>query len=198
MADGAAVALLAAGMARRFGGGKLDQDLGGKPVGCWSAHAAQAAGFARYLVITPPAPPSFVDRLTGWERIINDDHATGMASSIRAAATAAQGHSRLVIMLADMPLIDVDHIRRITRSNRVAFTLYPDGRRGVPAGFPPDAVTALASLPDACSPAKLDWSNVCAAFEPLSANSLVDVDSKADLAAARCMTGTLNWRTSAE
>ena len=191
MADsGTAIALLAAGMGRRFGGGKLDQDLGGKPLGCWAADAAHAAGFARQIIITAPTPPSFVGQLAGWDRIVNPEFETGMASSIRAASIAAARHSRLVIMLADMPLIEVDHLYRLAQSNGVAFTLYPDRQKGVPAGFPEGTFGVLASMPDGLSPAKLNWAYDVDAIEPRSAVSLFDIDTKADLAAARSMIGT--------
>lgn len=196
MADGGtAIALLAAGMSRRFGGGKLDQDLGGKPLGCWSADVAQAAGFARRIIITAPTPPSFVGQLVGWDRIVNREFETGMASSIRAASIAAAGHGRLVIMLADMPLIEGDHLYRLAQSDRVAFTLYPDGKKGVPAGFPEDAFGVLASMPDGLSPAKLNWACDVDVIGPRSAASVFDIDTKGDLAAARSMIGTKGQNT---
>lgn len=183
------VALLAAGMGRRFGGGKLDQDLGGKPVGCWAASAAQAADFSRRIIITPPAPPAFVSRLVGWERVINPGFESGMASSIRAAAIAAQGHKRLIIVLADMPFVEADHLDRLASGDKVAFTLYPSRRKGVPAGFPAEVFSALMYLPDDHSPAGLDWKTAVDAFEPRSVTSLMDIDTEDDLAVARSAIG---------
>ena len=41
MSGGLAVAILAAGSARRFGGGKLDADCAGQPLGAWVLAAAR-------------------------------------------------------------------------------------------------------------------------------------------------------------
>lgn len=184
---GTTIALLAAGRAHRFGGGKLDEDLGGKPVGLWAAETAEAAGFARRVVISPPTPPSFVARLKDWKLVINADAATGMASSIRMAARAAAGSERLVIVLADMPFIEAAHLLRLARGTGVAFTLFEDGGRGAPAAFPAQVYPGLASLADGQSPAVLDWSARVELVEARSNNSLVDIDTASDLAVARDM-----------
>jgi molybdenum cofactor cytidylyltransferase len=180
-----AVAMLAAGIGSRFGGGKLDADLGGKPVGRWAADAADTVGFAKRIIVTPQTPPSFFGELEGWERIINANPDRGMAGSIRAAAIAAAGHKRLVIILADMPLIEADHLNRLADSNRVAFTLYADGSKGVPAAFPAATFGSLAGLPDNHSPAALDWDTGVDGLEPRSANALRDIDTAADIAFIR-------------
>jgi molybdenum cofactor cytidylyltransferase len=180
-----AVVMLAAGVGSRFGGGKLDADLGGKPLGHWAAETAEAVGFAKRIIVTPPTPPSFCSQLVGWERVINTNINSGMASSIRAAVLCAAGYSRMVIMLADMPLIEVDHLIRLADGDRVAFTLYADSSNGVPAAFPAEVYGVLASLSDGLSPATLKWDIGIDAIEPKSSNSLMDVDTVADLALAR-------------
>lgn len=185
-----AIAMLAAGSSSRFGGGKLDADLGGKPVGCWAAEVAEAVDFANRIIVTPPTPPSFFSQLVGWERVINCNPERGMTGSIRAAAIAAAGHNRLVIILADMPLIEADHLNRLSDGNRVAFTLYADSSKGVPAAFPAEVFGALAGMSDGHSPAALKWDIGVDALEPRSANSLMDVDTAADLAFVRSIVCT--------
>jgi molybdenum cofactor cytidylyltransferase len=180
-----AIAMLAAGTSSRFGGGKLDADLGGKAVGCWAAEAAAAVEFAKRIIVTPPTPPSFFDQLVGWEKVINPDPDRGMTGSIRAAVIAAAGHKRLVIILADMPLIEADHLKRLSDGNRVAFTRYADSRKGVPAAFPAEVFGVLAGMPDDRSPAALKWEIGVDMIEPRSGNSLMDVDTAADLAFIR-------------
>lgn len=181
MADDTVVALLAAGSARRFGGDKLDSDLAGKPVGMWAAEAAEIAGFACRLIITPPLAPRFVAGLKGWERVINPDPERGMASSIRTAAKAAAGSRRLVIMLADMPFVETEHLERIARETLIAFTQYPDGRRGVPAAFPADVQPAILALADGQRLARIDWGLPVVAIEPPSQRTLLDIDTQAKL-----------------
>ena len=188
MGDGGpTIALLAAGRAHRFGGGKLDEDLGGKPVGLWAAETAEAAGFARRVVITPPTPPSFIARLKDWQLVINADATSGMASSIRMAARAAAGSERLVIVLADMPFIEAPHLTRLAQGRGVAFTLYEGGSRGAPAAFPAQVYPGLASLADGQSPAALDWSAMVELVEPRFRDSLMDIDTTSDLALASDM-----------
>ena len=181
------IAMLAAGTGSRFGGAKLDAELGGKPVGLWAAQVAEAVAGARRMIVTAPTVPSFVDHLAGWDRVINPDYHRGMAASIRAAAIAAAGYKRLIIILADMPLIGVDHLRRLAEGDRVAFTLYPDGRHGVPAGFPAEEFGVLADMSDDTSPAALPWARGVDRFELPSATALMDVDTPTDLAAVRTM-----------
>lgn len=191
MADrSTAIAMLAAGSGSRFGGGKLDADLGGKAVGCWAAEAAQAADFAKYFIVTPPTPPAFADQLVGWERVINPDPERGISGSIGTAAKAAAGHRRLVIILADMPLVEVDHLKRLSDGNRIMFTLQTDRRKGVPAAFPAEIFGVLAAMPEGSSPAALDWNIAVDTLEPLSGRSLIDVDTAADLALLRQMVST--------
>ena len=182
---GTAIALFAAGMGRRFGGGKLDEDLDGKPVGRWAAEAAEAAGLARRIVISPPTPPSFLAQMDKWEVIINADAGTGMASSIRTAAAAAAGSERLIIVLADMPFIEANHLARLAQGTAVSFTLYGDSHNGVPAAFPAQVYPVLATLADGQSPAELEWSAGVQLVQPRSRATLMDIDTTRDLSLAR-------------
>lgn len=185
-----AIAMLAAGHARRFGGAKLDADLGGKPLGLWAAAAAESIDFATRIIVTPPTPPAFASQLVGWQRVINTNIDSGMTSSIRAAVIAAAAHKRLVIVLADMPLVEADHLNRLAAGNRVAFTLYANSSKGVPAAFPAEVFGSLAGLLDGQSPAALKWEIGVDALEPRSANSLMDVDTAADLSFVRSVVRT--------
>lgn len=188
MADGSVtVALLAAGSGHRFGGGKLDCDLGGKPVGCWAARTAEAVGFSRQLIVTPPTAPLFVDQLDGWERVINPDPGRSMASSIRAAASAALGSRRLVIMLADMPFIMAEHLRRLSQGTAISFTHYGDGRRGVPAAFPEQFMPVIRNLPDGQRLASIVWEAPVILVRPRYPDTLFDIDSRADLDEAHAL-----------
>ncbi len=182
-----AIVMLAAGTGRRFGGGKLDADLGGKPLGRWAAETAEAAGFATRIIVTPPTPPAFCGLLVGWERVVNASIDSGMAGSIRAAALSAVGHERLVIILADMPLIEADHLNRLADGEGVSFTLYADGSKGVPAAFPATAFGSLAGLADGRNPATLRWDIDVDAVAPQSSTSLLDIDTPTDLASVRSL-----------
>lgn len=185
---GVAVALLAAGRAERFGGGKLDAICAGKPLGSWAAKAIEDAKFAFRIIVVPEVRPTFAKNLRGWRLVTNYAVEDGLAGSVRLAAGAAQGFSRLIIALADMPLVDVAHLRALAAMDDIAFSAYPDGSRGVPAGFPACRFEALARLTH--SPAKIDWGEEIAMVRPPALHSLIDVDTPSDLARAQALLGT--------
>ncbi len=178
--DGAAIALLAAGQGRRFGGAKLDAECAGRPLGSWAARCAEAAGFARRIVVVGDPPPAFVGDLDGWTVVANPDAASGLSSSVRRAAGSAGASTRLVIALADMPLLRPAHLARLRACAGIAFTAYPDGGRGVPAGFPRRCFDRLAQLRTGA--AEAEWGEDAALVAPEHAGDLGDVDRPEDLA----------------
>lgn len=182
---GVAIALLAAGRAERFGGGKLDAPCAGKPLGAWAAQAVEATHGSLRLVVVPEVCPAFAEQLDGWRRVVNHEPQEGLAASIRMAATAAQGCSRLVIVLADMPLVEASHLQALTVADGIAFTAYPDGGRGVPAAFPARCFTTLGRLTG--SAARFDWDEEVKVMSPTRPESLMDVDRAEDLAAVQAL-----------
>jgi CTP:molybdopterin cytidylyltransferase MocA len=183
--SGTAFALLAAGSARRSGGAKLAVDLGSKPLLRWAAEAAVKAGFQTRLLIVPSPPaPDFGLGREGWTILVNPEAETGMASSIRAAALAADSHDRLVLGLADMPFVTAGHYRTLAKGKGVLFTRYPSGRVGVPAAFDRQGMARLQSLSGDRGATSLAWP-AAAAIVPSSFDELFDVDTAEDLARAR-------------
>jgi len=179
-----AFALLAAGKGERFGGGKLTVDLGGKPLWRWAADSAVLAGMSELLVVTNDAQIAREATAAGWIVHPNQAADEGVASSIRIAACAAASSRRLVIALADMPFVEVEHLRRLASGKDVAFTSQLDGRVGVPAAFPSEAYPQLIELAGNRGAASVPWPNrIC--LDPASPDSLLDVDTEADLERAR-------------
>lgn len=176
------VALLAAGQAKRFGGGKLDAPCAGRPLGAWAARAVEDAKFTSRILIVPEKCPDFAQDLAGWHIITNPTADNDLTASVRLAARAATGHARLVILLADMPLVEASHLRALAASDTIAFTAYPDGKRGVPAGFPARHFATLATL--SLSAARFDWDGEVSLLHPRRSDSLIDVDTQDDLAQA--------------
>lgn len=176
-----AIALLAAGRASRFGGGKLDAPCAGKPLGLWAVEAAERAGFERRLIVVPEPAPRFAQTLEGWTAIPNRDAAEGIAASIRHAVAAAGGARRLVIALADMPLVAPDHLHALATGNGSLFTTYPTGRAGVPAAFDASAWPALSAVTGDRGAASAFPGAPAITVDPAT---LIDVDSAADLAEA--------------
>lgn len=177
-----AIAVLAAGRARRFGAPKLDAPCAGKALGDWVLDAAEQAGFAQRLIIVPPEQPCFLTSRRGWRTIENRQPDEGLASSIRHAVEAATDANRLVIVLADMPLVDAAHLRALATARGVVFTAYPEGGSGVPAAFPSTAFAALARLSGQEGAATAFAKTVTSQHISIGATMLTDVDTPEDLA----------------
>ena|SRR3990167_4557243 len=112
-----AIALLAAGEARRFGGGKLDADLRGKRLGRHSLDAALALDQGPVLVVIGDPAPAFAREAGDVELLVNRNAAEGLGTSVALA-------------WAPCP----------------AATRQADGHPGIPACFPRDWFEALARL----------------------------------------------------
>lgn len=132
MADLPSVAVLAAGRGRRFGGGKLEIDCAGRPLGRWALDAVELAGLGQGTVLTGPDGVSFAQ---GWTVLVNPAPEAGLGSSLALAARAAldRGDEALLVLLADMPLVTPGHLRRLATMSAPAATRHPDGHPGVPA-----------------------------------------------------------------
>lgn len=176
-----AIAVLAAGSGARFGGGKLDADLSGKPVGKWVTDTVARTGFARRLIVSAADRPEFAYELQGWEHVINYTATGGLSTSIRAAAQAAGSCERLVLVLGDMPFIEGQHLRSLALVPGIAFTRYPDGSHGVPAGFPARCLARLKELPGNTGASAIDWHEEIKYLSPGSDLSLRDIDTQSDI-----------------
>lgn len=132
MAEAPLVAVLAAGRATRFGGGKLEAICAGKPLGRWAIEAVEAAGLGPGVIVTAPEGASFAD---GWTRLENRQPENGLGSSLAIAAQHAlnEGASALLVLLADMPLLTPEFLHVLADAPAPAATRQPDGHAGVPA-----------------------------------------------------------------
>lgn len=130
--DKRAVAVLAAGLGKRFGGDKLEATCAGKPLGRWAIEAVEAAELGPGTIITGPEWVTFAE---GWTRAINPEPEAGLGSSLALAARLAlgRGTESLLILLADMPLVTPVHLRDLAARAAPAATRYPEGHAGVPA-----------------------------------------------------------------
>jgi CTP:molybdopterin cytidylyltransferase MocA len=174
-----AIALLAAGGARRFGGGKLDAECAGKPLGQWALEAALTIPHERLAVVVGEPAPRFAQ---GHEVLINRHANEGLGTSAALAAKWAESSDALLIMLADMPLVSANTLRKLVRSGGPAAVAYPGDRPGAPALFPAVLFPALAALSGESGAAQLlrgmpDLKLIEAAVEELR-----DVDRPEDLA----------------
>jgi molybdenum cofactor cytidylyltransferase len=105
---GSAGIVLAAGSSRRMGRPKQLLDVGGKPLLELIVNQANASGLDEVLVVLGAEADQIRKRVDFGRAfvIINRDHATGMASSLR-AGIAALDHEidRAVVILGDQPAV---------------------------------------------------------------------------------------------
>jgi molybdenum cofactor cytidylyltransferase len=180
-----ALILLAAGRGTRFGGGKLAAPLLGKPLARHAADMLGTIGFGAHIAIVGPhAPP-----LPGYATVLLDPPGAPQSRSLALGIAAARerGAGAVMIALADMPCVPIDHVRAMIAQfdgDRLA-------SRGPATVLPPvlfgarhyDALAALQG--DRGAGALLHD----APWLPLSAEGALDVDQAADLAhAARLLT----------
>lgn len=108
--EGFAAVILAAGRSSRMGEGinKLLAEVGGRPVIRRVAEAALASRARPVIVVTGHERPRVEAALAGLDVIFvhNPDHATGMASSLRAGIAAVpETVAGALVVLGDMPLL---------------------------------------------------------------------------------------------
>ena len=111
--------LLASGFGRRYGGNKLEEDFGGKPLYRRTLdHVAQALGRDRTIVVTQYQ--SILDEMEreGISAVRNDFAADGISASIRIGTQEAlkrEDTEAVIFFAADMPYLPADEIRRYAR-----------------------------------------------------------------------------------
>jgi molybdenum cofactor cytidylyltransferase len=132
--------LLAAGAARRFGGGKLLHPLqDGVPVGISALRRLQAAVDALVVVVRPEDQTLAARfRSEGAPVVFCADADLGMAHSLAAGVAATRGAGGWIIALADMPNVRSATIRavadQLSRGARIVLPVFR-GQRGHPVGF---------------------------------------------------------------
>jgi len=112
---GVAAIVLAAGKASRMGANKLLAELDGEPLVRHAVRAALGSPAHRVVVVTGNDAERVGAALAGLdvELVHNPDHATGMASSLRAGIAAVPDAAGALICLGDMPRVTVDHLAAV-------------------------------------------------------------------------------------
>ena len=172
------VVLLAAGQGKRFGGGKLVADFRGRPLWTWAADTVDGFEFSERLLVIGPDNP--IGSRPGWTLVENRIAEQGMGTSIAAGVRALTDCDRVIIMLADMPLVSRTHLDRMLAVQRAAFTRYHDGKAGCPAIFPRSIFPLLKSLTGDRGARSLDL-NEAEVIPPPDERELADVDEVCDL-----------------
>ena len=188
MSGGLVVAILAAGSARRFGGGKLDAECAGQPLGAWALEAARRLDPAALGVVVSDEAPTFAQ---GAEIVRNPYAAHGLGTSASAAARWAidREADALLLMLADMPLVSPATLRSLVEGNLPSAAAYPGGKPGVPACFPAAMLPKLAGLGGEEGAAALLRGRSGVRLVEVSPEELRDVDRPEDLADVAAILG---------
>lgn len=174
-----AVALLAAGGATRFGGGKLDAPCAGKPLGRWALEAALSVPHDRLAVVVGDPAPEFA---RGCELLVNPRADEGLGTSAALAARWATGSDALLILLADMPLVTRGTLLKLASANGPAAVTYPGHRPGAPACFPAALFPALEELTGDSGAAQILRGLANVTLIDASGEERRDVDRPEDLA----------------
>ncbi len=144
--------ILAAGQSSRFGGIKALADFQGQTL---IEHAISAArqSDCNDIHLVLGAHKNEIETsidLRDCNIIFNEDHASGMASSIKFAVNSLIHNQALLFMALDQPLIQAEHLNSLISihekfTNRMVASKY--GRSvGIPAIFPRNYYNALLKL----------------------------------------------------
>lgn len=188
-----AVALLAAGHSRRFGGDKLVAPLWGKMVGLHASDTlAQIPFDCRWVVVADLAHPCVAGwRAAGFEPVVNTCAVEGMGSSVALAGSlaATAGVERLIIALADMPLVPASHFAALLRHGQgpEALVASSDGQAPMPPAL--FGRRHFARLTQALGDSGARAMIADAQLVAVSADWLVDIDDPTTLAAVQARLG---------
>ncbi|MFP3853842.1 MAG: selenium cofactor biosynthesis protein YqeC [Anaerolineales bacterium] len=178
--------VLAAGGASRMGDLKQVREWRGVPMVRRAVEVAQQAGLAPLVVIVGQGGDQVRAALTstGVEVVENPDWESGQSSSMKIGlARAAAASEGVVFLLADMPLVEAEDIKRLVREHRrsLADIVAPraEGRYGNPVLFDRRAYPALMAVEgDQGGKAVFDQFEISAV--PADRSALVDVDTEED------------------
>jgi len=145
--------VLAAGKSSRFGSTKLVQPYKGRPLVQTALMAAQDACEGHVFLVVGHDQDSVVEASAGLfdKRVVNNDFASGIGSSISACLKACRDDADAVLVtLADQPLVTGAHIRNLIATwsgadNEIVTTSF-NGISCPPILFPRNAFSALSQL----------------------------------------------------
>jgi CTP:molybdopterin cytidylyltransferase MocA len=193
MSRSVTIAILAAGKGTRFGSGKLDAAIAGKPLGQYVLDAALDLDMGRPEIVVSKNVPSFAREAGRRGRAILVENAQaeeGLASSVAMAARSAQdrGSDLLLLVLADMPQVHASLLADLVEAagpSRPSAVRHEDGRPGVPACFPAEFFKQLQQLEGDHGAAAILAGAADVALVDAPKDELFDVDTEQDLEALK-------------
>jgi molybdenum cofactor cytidylyltransferase len=181
-----AIVLLAAGNARRFGADKLMADLDGMPLGVRAAAQMGQLGAAAHIAVCQPDAAITPHYLKLGYTIAENRHAeSGLSGSLHLAVeAAAQTEAQaLLILLADMPFVELAHVVALIASSDGEIIASSDGTQSMPPAIFPRA--AWSRLLEAEGDAGARHILLNASTRTAPEGSLRDIDTPDDLAASK-------------
>jgi molybdenum cofactor cytidylyltransferase len=178
-----AAVLLAAGRGSRFGAPKLATELGDKPLALHVATTLAKLPLALRIAVVGPDTPNLTTE--GFDCLWLDPPGAPLSRSLRLGlnGAAAMGASQVLIALADMPFVPLDHFQALlTTFDGKGVATRSNGYAMPPAIFGADLLDALGSLEgDHGGRALLNGLRTI----DLPAELALDVDTPADLERAK-------------
>lgn len=187
------IVVVAAGRGSRFVGSehKLAQPLGGTSVlGCTVRNAVQTQ--LPVLVVTSEAiAPLVVAQLARRDILVLDEAeaALGMGHSIAAGVTERSGAPGWLILPGDMPLVQNSSLLAVAAAleHHAVVVAQHKGRNGHPVGFSAELYSELIALKGDEGARRIVARYPAFGVELPDPGVLVDIDTQADLAAARAV-----------
>lgn len=181
-----AIAILAAGNARRFGSDKLMADLDGAPLGVRAAQQlARVDAAAHFAVCQPKAAiaPHYAD--LGFQIIDNPRAELGLSGSLHLAVAAAAktDAQALLIALADMPFVQASHVDALIAACDGDIIQSCDGNQSMPPAIFPRSMWPLLLETKGDAGARQILMHARSLTAPVG--TLRDIDTPDDLAASK-------------
>ena len=135
-----AIAVLAAGRASRFGSDKLMAQLDEVALGILAAQRlAMLPGGGHIAVCQPGAAIADQYASLGYAIVENPCADEGLSGSLHLAVKAASGTQAkaLLVLLADMPFVDADHVQRLIAACDGDMMASSDGKHNMPPAIFP-------------------------------------------------------------
>ncbi|MFN3619650.1 nucleotidyltransferase family protein [Sphingorhabdus sp.] len=183
-----AIAVLAAGNARRFGSDKLMADLDGAPLGLPVAQQlAQVDAAAHFAVCQPQATIASHYADLGYDIIDNPQADLGLSVSLHLAVEAAAKTEAqaLLVALADMPFVPASHVEALIAACEGETIQSSDANQPMPPAIFPRAMWALLLETKGDAGARQILLNAMTLAAPTG--SLRDIDTPDDLAASKAL-----------
>jgi len=194
VSDRLCIAIMAAGMARRFEGPKLDVEFSSKRLGRHAVDAALEFDTRNLVIVVGDTCPKFAKEAEaeGIAKLLGNSEARlGLSGSIAVAMRHAVeiNCEKLLLMLGDMPFVTSATLRRLADAATVgcpSAAKYPDGKAGIPVCLTVDQFAEMLPLlqGDRGIGSYLSARAQCLRVD-VPVHELNDIDTRMDLAASK-------------